>query len=79
MTGGVPTSAVTDIATTGHGHAADRRAGSQNLMQKYKFYVPATIPANAYKGHRRPDGQHRCGAGYAGLPARTWTPTWSTG
>jgi uncharacterized protein len=51
VTGGVPTAAITDVATTLdvrilgiEGEAARR------VMDQYGFFVEATIPANAYRG-----------------------------
>lgn len=51
VTGGVPTSAITDIATT-----LDVRVlpiegeAAQNVIDEYPFFVEANIPANAYRG-----------------------------
>lgn len=51
VTGGVPTSAITDT-TTAVDIALLPIEGdvAKKVMDKYPFYVPAKVPANAYKG-----------------------------
>ena len=51
ITGGVPTSAITDVATVRDiGILPIDGQAAQNVMNQYKFFVQSTIPANAYKG-----------------------------
>ncbi|HEX2987290.1 MAG TPA: TAXI family TRAP transporter solute-binding subunit, partial [Chloroflexota bacterium] len=51
VTGGVPTSAITDVTT-----AIDISLlpitgdDAKKVMDKYKFFVPVKVPATAYKG-----------------------------
>ena len=51
VTGGVPTSAITDAATARDvGLLAIDGDTAKKVMDKYKFFVPVTVPANTYKG-----------------------------
>ncbi len=51
VTGGVPTSAITDV-TTAFDISLLPITGddAKKVMDKYKFFVPVKVPANAYKG-----------------------------
>jgi TRAP transporter TAXI family solute receptor len=55
VTGAVPTSAITDTTTAVQIAILplDGQVAS-NVTSKYKFYVPATVPANAYPGVTAP-------------------------
>jgi TRAP transporter TAXI family solute receptor len=51
IAGGVPTSAVLDVMTTGEGKLLSLPDDYiQKLVAKYPWYFPYTIPANSYRG-----------------------------
>lgn len=50
-TGGVPNPGITDVATLQEINLVPISGEvAQKVLEKYKFFVPAKIPANAYKG-----------------------------